>query len=217
MGTIHACVELANAAQPALDPITVEALVDTGASLLSIPKPVAARLALAEAEQREIVLADGSLQMAPYVGPTRVRFENRTCYTGALVLGDETALGALVLEDMDLIVHPRTEMLVVNPGARSVARTIAKQSGRPKSVVAIHATWDNDAQAWVATSEDLPELAVKADTLEILAEKLRTLIPELLEANGQAVTEPVTFRVTAVRDAQPIVSIRSSTIRRPPA
>jgi Domain of unknown function (DUF1902) len=35
------------------------------------------------------------------------------------------------------------------------------------------------------TSEDVPGLATEAETLEALTEKLRGLIPELLEANPQ--------------------------------
>lgn len=48
----------------------------------------------------------------------------------------------------------------------------------------VHACWDDEAQVWVATSEDVPGLATEADTSEALIEKLKVLIPELLEANG---------------------------------
>jgi len=47
----------------------------------------------------------------------------------------------------------------------------------------VEATWDSEAGVWVATSEDVPGLATEAMTLEALTEKLRSLIPELLEAN----------------------------------
>ena len=36
----------------------------------------------------------------------------------------------------------------------------------------------------MAFSEDVPGLATEADTLEQLIEKLKIMIPELLEANG---------------------------------
>jgi predicted RNase H-like HicB family nuclease len=47
----------------------------------------------------------------------------------------------------------------------------------------VQADWDHEAGVWVATSEDVPGLATEAPTIEALAEKLLTMIPELLEAN----------------------------------
>ncbi len=47
----------------------------------------------------------------------------------------------------------------------------------------VHADWDSKADVWVATSDDVPGLATEAATLEALTQKLRILIPELLEAN----------------------------------
>lgn len=44
--------------------------------------------------------------------------------------------------------------------------------------------WDPEAEVWVATSEEVPGLATGADTLDALIEKLKVVIPELLEANG---------------------------------
>jgi predicted RNase H-like HicB family nuclease len=47
----------------------------------------------------------------------------------------------------------------------------------------VRAFWDEEARMWVATSEDIPGLVAEADTMEKLVEKLKILIPELLEAN----------------------------------
>ena len=47
----------------------------------------------------------------------------------------------------------------------------------------VQADWDHEAGVWVATSDDVPGLATEAATIEALSEKLRTMIPELLEAN----------------------------------
>ncbi len=49
--------------------------------------------------------------------------------------------------------------------------------------VTVIATWDTEASVWVAESDDVPGLVTEAESLEILVNKLRTLIPELLEAN----------------------------------
>ncbi|HET8700532.1 MAG TPA: DUF1902 domain-containing protein [Nitrococcus sp.] len=50
--------------------------------------------------------------------------------------------------------------------------------------IRIKAVWDPEAEVWVAESEDVPGLVTEADTIEALTDKLRVLIPELLEANG---------------------------------
>jgi predicted RNase H-like HicB family nuclease len=48
----------------------------------------------------------------------------------------------------------------------------------------VRAEWDGEAEVWVASSEDVPGLATGADTFETLIEKLKIVIPELLEENG---------------------------------
>ena len=48
----------------------------------------------------------------------------------------------------------------------------------------VKAEWDSEASVWVASSDDVPGLATGADTFELLVEKLKVVIPELLEANG---------------------------------
>jgi predicted RNase H-like HicB family nuclease len=67
----------------------------------------------------------------------------------------------------------------------------------------VRAFWDEEAQVWVATSEDVPGLVTEADTMERLVEKLKVLIPELLEANeagdgGEAVSFHLLSELTAI-------------------
>ena len=54
---------------------------------------------------------------------------------------------------------------------------------RQPTAYRVRADWDAEAEVWVAFSDEVPGLATEAPTLEALAEKLRGLIPELLEAN----------------------------------
>ena len=67
----------------------------------------------------------------------------------------------------------------------------------------IHADWDDEARVWVATSDDLPGLATEADTQEQLIKKLKTLIPELLDANGIPVDADVPFELLPFRWPSP--------------
>lgn len=61
----------------------------------------------------------------------------------------------------------------------------------------VRAEWDDEAAVWVATSDDVPGLATEADTLEALSAKLETLVPELLDANGQTGCAEVPFELLA--------------------
>lgn len=115
MGIVHAEIELGNPAKHELEPITLDALVDSGSMWLVIPQHVANQLALDELEQREVTLADGAKKLVPYVGPVLVRFGKRSAFTGALVMGDEPLLGAIPMEDMDVMIHPLQRKLIPNP------------------------------------------------------------------------------------------------------
>ncbi len=53
----------------------------------------------------------------------------------------------------------------------------------PARTYTVRADWDAEAEVWVAFSGEVPGLATEAATLEALTEKLRILVPELLEAN----------------------------------
>ena len=55
-----------------------------------------------------------------------------------------------------------------------------------KRPLIVTANWDDEAKVWVATSDDVPGLATEADSVEALIEKLKGMIPELLDANGYA-------------------------------
>jgi predicted RNase H-like HicB family nuclease len=50
--------------------------------------------------------------------------------------------------------------------------------------IEVLALWDDEAGVWVASSDDVPGLITEAETTEILLEKLRVLVPELLELSG---------------------------------
>jgi len=115
MGLTYSKIKLSNPRLPLLNAVELTSLVDTGALMLCIPQSVAHQLELEELEKRPITIADGSSHQVPYVGPIRVDFENRFCFVGALVIGNETLLGAVPMEDMDLVVHPATQKLMPNP------------------------------------------------------------------------------------------------------
>lgn len=125
MGLIYADVLLANVRDDSLSPISVHALVDTGAVHLCIPESVAIQLNLEEIERRQETIADGSSRAVPYVGPIKVSMANRTCFTGAMVLGSQVLLGAIPMEDMDLVARPGTRDVVPNPASPNMPASLA--------------------------------------------------------------------------------------------
>lgn len=126
MGLVFSNITLSNPVISKIKPIEVKSLVDTGATYLCIPQHIANQLELKELQKREVILADGSSHLVPYVGPIKVEFENRLCFVGAMVLGDQCLLGAIPMEDMDLVVHPKYFKLSVNPSSPNVASGLAK-------------------------------------------------------------------------------------------
>jgi clan AA aspartic protease len=126
MGLATAKLLLDNPRLGSLDAIEVEALADAGALLLRIPEHVAHQLQLNETSKKEITTADGKRQLCPYVGPIHIRFGNRECYVGAVILGDEVLLGAVPMEDMDLVVVPSDRRVMANPLNPNFAAGLAK-------------------------------------------------------------------------------------------
>jgi hypothetical protein len=48
----------------------------------------------------------------------------------------------------------------------------------------VHATWDPEAQVWVAESDEIAGLITEAPTQQALVQKLADIIPVLLEENA---------------------------------
>ena len=128
MGLIYADIELINAddlacvrrhviGEEEVKRIKVKMLVDTGSIYMCINESVQEQLQLAIVEKRKGPLADGRIVEYEVAGPIEVRFKNRRCVVDAMVLpGDnEMLLGSIPLEDMDVMIHPSRQELIVNP------------------------------------------------------------------------------------------------------
>lgn len=126
MGITYADLRLANDGRSDLEEINTTALVDTGALHLCIPEHVAVQLQLHDRGTREVILADGHAHQVRYVSPVRISLLNRECVTGALVFGDQVLLGAIPMEDMDLIIEPARLRVSVNPRAPNIPMSLAK-------------------------------------------------------------------------------------------
>jgi clan AA aspartic protease len=126
MGLVTTKITLRNPRYPDQEPIEADALVDTGALHLCIPQHISIQLRLEQYDQKEVTVADGSKRLVPYVGPIEIRFKNRVGLGGALVIGDQVLLGAIPMEDMDLVVSPKDRKIDVNPASPNVACSTVK-------------------------------------------------------------------------------------------
>jgi clan AA aspartic protease len=119
MGTVYAEIILKNAtdvgdvqrghmAEKDVRECTVQALVDTGAGTLVINEAVRQQLGLEIRGVRGAYLADGVRQVCRVTEPVEIHWKNRNTTCPALLLpgAEEALLGAIPLEDMDLIVDP---------------------------------------------------------------------------------------------------------------
>jgi clan AA aspartic protease len=97
--------------------MNVRMLADSGAYMLAINETIQEQLQLPVIEKRKAQITNGSVEEYDVVGPVEVRFANRQCTCRAMVLpGDnEPLLGAIPMEDMDVLIHPLRQELIVNP------------------------------------------------------------------------------------------------------
>jgi clan AA aspartic protease len=128
MGLTYAEIELTNTrdivlaqsghlAQENVRHMQVNALVDSGAWLLTINDDIKNQLGLPVIDKSLAELADGTIVETDIVGPVDVRFQNRRVTADAMVLPDATEplLGAIPMEGMDVLIDPKQQKLIVNP------------------------------------------------------------------------------------------------------
>lgn len=139
MGIVYAEVELISAEdllaqrrgtleEQDVKQLKLTILVDSGSEMLVINEQIRSQLGLLQIETRTALLADDSLVEVPVVGPVEVRFANRRTSVDAMVLpGDtEPLLGAMPMEDMDVLIDPKRQRLIVNPENPYIVRKLLK-------------------------------------------------------------------------------------------
>ena len=94
--------------------IAVKAVVDTGASAVVINEELRKKLGLEKKEEKRFKLADGKSVTGWRTDPVGIYWKNRSCTIQAVVIpeADKVLLGFIPLEDMDLMVCPKTQELV---------------------------------------------------------------------------------------------------------
>jgi clan AA aspartic protease len=108
--------------------LSVKALVDSGAYMLAINQSIKAQLNLQTVDEQIAELADGTQLRLEVVGPVEIRFENRRANVDAMVLPGEAEvlLGAIPMEEMDVMVDPKQQQLIVNPASPYITKKSLK-------------------------------------------------------------------------------------------
>lgn len=128
MGLVYAEIELINGGdlemvrrklmdKDEVKRMKVNALVDTGAIMLCINENIQEQLQLPVVEKRKAQMADGTIVEFEVVAPVELHFKNRrtSCQARVLPGNSEVLRGAIPLEDMDVLIHPQRQELIVNP------------------------------------------------------------------------------------------------------
>ena len=135
MGMVYANITLKNATdlinvqrgiigEAEMRQTTVQAVVDTGAGTLIITEALRQELGLDLKGERWVTLANKTTAKCKYTDAVEVHWENRSSLVRPIVLegSDEVLLGAIPLEDMDLIVDPARQILIGAHGDTPVMR-----------------------------------------------------------------------------------------------
>ena len=128
MGLVYADIELINGGdiemarryiigEEEIKRMSLNVLVDTGSYMLCINKSIQEQLQFPVVEKRKAQLANSEIVECDVVSMVEVKFKNRRTMCNAMVLpGDsEPLLGSIPMEDMDVLIHPLRQELIVNP------------------------------------------------------------------------------------------------------
>lgn len=128
MGHVYAEIELINShdlidarrhyiGEEEIRRMKVTMMADSGAYMMAINENIQAYLELPFQYKQPFHLVDDRTVECDVVGPVDVRFANRRALCNAIVLpgGSEPLLGAIPMEEMDVLIHPSRDELVVNP------------------------------------------------------------------------------------------------------
>jgi len=95
----------------------VTALVDIGSYMLCINENIQEQLHLPFLKKRKGQMADGSIKEYEVVGPVELKFKNWKTVINAMILtgNNEVLFGSIPMEDMDVLIPPLRQELIVNP------------------------------------------------------------------------------------------------------
>lgn len=116
MGKVIEKVKLTSLFNPAKS-IEVDAVIDTGATLVVLPQNIVDELELRKIREVKVRYANNKTEIKSIYGVVTIEIKGRTGNFDVLAEeeGIEPLIGQIVLEELDLVVEPRTQTLMPNP------------------------------------------------------------------------------------------------------
>jgi len=97
----------------------VEAVIDTGATMVVLPMNIVEELGLRKMREVKVRYANNKVEKKPIYGVVNIELKGRSANIDVLVEenGSQPLIGQVLLELLDLIVEPKTRKLIPNPAS----------------------------------------------------------------------------------------------------
>jgi len=116
MGKVVEKVKITNLLDPTKS-VEIEAVVDTGATMLALPQDIVDQLGLEKIEEVKVKYADNHVGTKDIYGGVRLELKGRKGIFDVLAEteGSQPLIGQIVLERLDLVIEPSTRKIMPNP------------------------------------------------------------------------------------------------------
>lgn len=118
MGKIIERVKLTSLFNPNKS-VEVDAVVDTGATMVVLPKDIVEALELRKVREVKVRYANNKVETKPIYGVVTIELKGRSANLDVLVeeKGSQPLIGQVLLELLDLVIEPKTRKLIPNPAS----------------------------------------------------------------------------------------------------
>jgi len=118
MGKVIEKVKLTSLFEPKKS-VEVDAVIDTGATMVVLPKDIVDALGLRKVREVKVRYASNKVETRPIYGVVTIELKGRSANLDVLVeeKGSQPLIGQVLLELLDLIVEPKTRKLIPNPAS----------------------------------------------------------------------------------------------------
>jgi clan AA aspartic protease len=116
MGKVIEKVKIANLLDKTKT-IEIEAIVDTGATMLALPVDMVNKLGLEKIEEVKVKYANGYVETKRIYGAVRLELKGRVGIFDVLAENEDSQplIGQIVLERLDLVIEPSMRKIIPNP------------------------------------------------------------------------------------------------------